>query len=391
MRTSLAAALAAGLMIAAPITSVAAAPGSPGSPSYATSPSDTGSPSDVGTGPIGGPLLDSTGVVVQSLPGAPSLPSGLGMGSWLVADADTGEVLAAKAPHERFLPASTLKTLTAVTLIPRLSPTQTQKPSYNDVAVDGSKVGLVTGFPYTVDTLFTAMLVVSGNDAADTLADAAGGVPQTVGLMNAEAKHLQALDTVARTPSGLDAPGESSSAYDLALIAREGLSMPEFRHYISVVHATVPAPRRQHFEIYTHNRLLTTYRGDIGVKNGYTVAAGGTYVGAATRGGHTIIVTLMHANPDFWPQAKQLLDWGFAAEGKVVPVGTLVAPVDPNARPAVEKVQARPVVAAADRRAPASSGVASWEIALLAMSASTAVIATLRRLRRRPRLRLPPL
>ena len=382
MRKSLAAALAAGLMIAAPITSAAAA---------LASPYDAGSPHDDSTGPIGGPRLGSGGLVVQALPGAPALPTDLTMGSWLVADADTGEVLATKAPHERFLPASTLKTLTAVTLIPRLSPTQTQKPTFNDVAVDGSKVGLVAGYPYTVDTLFTAMLVVSGNDAADTLADAAGGIPATVRMMNAEAKHLQALDTVARTPSGLDAPGESSSAYDLALIAREGLSMPEFRHYISVVKATVPAPRRQHFQIYTHNRLLTTYRGDIGVKNGYTVAAGGTYVGAATRGGHTIIVTLMHANPDFWGQARQLLDWGFAAEGKVVPVGTLVAPVDPNARPVVEKVQAAPVVATDRRSTPASGGVASWEIALLAVSASTAVMVTLRRLRRRPRLSLPPL
>jgi len=376
MRTPFLAALTAGLMIAAPMTSAAAAPAIP----Y-----------DGSDGPIGGPLLASTGVVVQRLPGAPQIPGGLDMGSWLVADADTGEVLAAKAPHERFLPASTLKTLTAVTLIPRLSPKQVQKASYDDVAVDGSKVGLVTGYPYTVDTLFTALMVVSGNDAAGALAEAAGGMSRTVGLMNAEAAHLQALDTVARTPSGLDAPGESSSAYDLALIAREGLSMPAFRRYIGTVRATVPAPRRRHFEIYTHNRLLTTYRGDIGIKNGYTVKAGGTYVGAATRGGHTIIVTLMHANPNFWSQAKELLDWGFAAEGKVVPVGTLVAPVDPNARPVVEKVQAKPVVAA-DRREPSSSGgVASWEIALLAMSTSTAVVVTLRRLRRRPRLTLPPI
>jgi serine-type D-Ala-D-Ala carboxypeptidase (penicillin-binding protein 5/6) len=244
MRTSLLAALTAGLMIAAPMTSAAAS---------SASPYDDGQ-----TGPLGGPMLGTTGVVVQRLPGAPALPGGLDMGSWLVADADTGEVLAAKAPHERFLPASTLKTLTAVTLIPRLSPTQVQKASYTDVSVDGSKVGLVTGYPYTVDMLFTALLVVSGNDAADALAEAAGGIPHTVALMNAEAKHLQALDTVARTPSGLDAPGESSSAYDLALIAREGLSMPAFRHYIGTVHATVPAPRRRHFEIYTHNRLLTS-------------------------------------------------------------------------------------------------------------------------------------
>jgi D-alanyl-D-alanine carboxypeptidase (penicillin-binding protein 5/6) len=213
----------------------------------------------------------------------------------------------------------------------------------------------------------------------------------TIGLMNAEAHHLQARDTVARTPSGLDAPGETSSAYDLALVARAGLQMPAFRHYVGTVRSFVPMGHGKHFEIYTHNRLLTTYRGDIGIKNGYTVKAGGTYVGAATRNGHTLIVTLMHANPDFWPQARALLDWGFKAEGHVLPVGTLVDPVDPHAK-ALSQVQARPVVSLSRRPHEASSGgVQAWEIALLATSTALAVVVTLRRVRRRPRLSLPPL
>jgi D-alanyl-D-alanine carboxypeptidase (penicillin-binding protein 5/6) len=340
---------------------------------------------------VGGPLLGSTAVVVSPLPGAPALPSGLDMGSWLVADADTGDVLAAKAPHARFLPASTLKTLTAVTLLPLLDPAATTVASQADAAVDGSKVGLVPGMRYTLDTLFTAMLVVSGNDAADALAEAAGGIPHTVDLMNAEARHLQAYDTVARTPSGLDGPGESTSAYDLALIARAGLAMPAFRHYVGIVRSTVPAPHHKHFQIYTHNRLLTTFRGDIGVKNGYTVRAGGTYVGAATRGGHTIIVTLMHAPPDFWPQAKALLTWGFAARGQVEPIGTLVGPAVPATR---TQVHASPVVAVSSpRRAEGPGGdVPPWEIATLAGSAGILVVSLTRRLRRRRRrLALPPL
>jgi D-alanyl-D-alanine carboxypeptidase (penicillin-binding protein 5/6) len=207
--------------------------------------------------------------------------------------------------------------------------------------------------------------------------------------MNAEARHLQANDTVARTPSGLDAPGESSSAYDLALIGRAGLQLPAFRRYIGVVRTYFPAPHGKRFEIYTHNRLLTSYRGDIGVKNGYTVAAGATYVGAATRGGHTIIITLMHANPNFWPQARALLDWGFRADGKVIPVGT---PIDPNARPVTSNVQARPVVALPQQQGSSSSGgVATWQIVVLAVSTAAAVTVTVRRLRRRPRLSLPPL
>ena len=341
---------------------------------------------------VGGPQLATDGVALSARPGAPALPTGLGMGSWLVADADTGAVLAAKAPHRRFLPASTLKTLTAITLLPMLDPAQTTVASPADASVDGSKVGLVPGMRYTVDTLFTAMLVVSGNDAADALAEAAGGIPHTVDLMNAEALHLQAYDTVARTPSGLDAPGETTSAYDLALIARAGLAMPAFRHYVSIVRSTVPAPHHKHFQIYTHNRLLTTFAGDIGIKNGYTVRAGGTYVGAATRGGHTILVTLMNAPPNFWPQAKALLSWGFRARTSVDPVGTLVGPA---AAPTVHTdVHARPVVAVdgTRRRAGVAADVPAWEVGVLAASAAVMVLVSTRRLRRRrSRLSLPPL
>jgi D-alanyl-D-alanine carboxypeptidase (penicillin-binding protein 5/6) len=340
---------------------------------------------------VGGPQLAGTGVLVDPLPGAPALPSNLTAGSWLVADADTGAILATKAPHERFLPASTLKTLTAVTLLPMLDPNAVQKISYDDAAVDGSKVGLVPGGRYKIDTLFTSLLVVSANDAADALAEAAGGLSHTVDLMNAEAQHLQAFDTVARTPSGLDAPGESSSAYDLALIGRAGLAMPDFRHYIGIVTSNVPAPHNKHFQIYTHNHLLTTFRGDIGIKNGYTVKAGATYIGAATRGGHTIIITLMHDQPSFWAEARALLTWGFAARDKVTPVGQLVDPAQPAAATSTTGgVTAHPLLQLAAKGS--GGGIASWEIAALSVSAATMVAVTTRRLRRRrSRLALPPL
>lgn len=341
--------------------------------------------------PVGGPLLTGHGVIVQPLAGAPALPTDLTSSSWLVADLDTGQVLAAKAPHQRFLPASTLKTLTAVTLIPKLDRNRMVKASYQDAVVDGSKVGLVPGMRYSVRKLFTAMLVVSGNDAADALAEAAGGIGKTVRMMNAEATHLQAYDTFARTPSGLDGPGESSSAYDLALIARAGLAMPDFRQYVGTVKGTMPAPHHKHFQIYTHNQLLTTYRGDIGVKNGYTVAANATYVGAATRNGHTIVITLMHANPNFWPEARSLLNWGFAAEGKVQPIGQLVDPQQAapatQAQPDRTRSQTTLVLSAHRGR----STVPLWQIAALGASAAVAAVVTARRLRRSSRLSLPPL
>jgi serine-type D-Ala-D-Ala carboxypeptidase (penicillin-binding protein 5/6) len=342
----------------------------------------------VGSGPVGGPMLGTHGVVVQALPGAPQLPKGVSASSWLVADADTGEVLAAKAPHARHLPASTLKVLTAVTLLPRLDPARMVRASWNDAATGGSKVGLVPGMKYSVDTLFTSMLVVSANDAAGALAEAAGGIRPTVALMNATARHLQAFDTRARTPSGLDGPGESSSAYDLALLARAGLAMPAFRHYVGIVSSHVPAPHHKHYQIYTHDELLTSYRGMIGGKNGYTVAASGTFVGAARRHGHTILISLMHAPPDFWPQAKSLLDWGFKADGRVVPVGHLVDPPTSHVKLRAQSSKTTVVLSAHHDGSP----VPGWQLGVLAVSAAVAVGVTVRRWRYRAhRLSLPPL
>lgn len=341
---------------------------------------------------VGGSLLAGTGIVAPSGPGVPPLPTDLASSSWLVADMTTGAVLAAKDPHGRFLPASTLKVLTALTLIPRLDPATKVAPTEADAGVDGTKVGLVPNFPYTVGQLFTAMLVDSANDAADTLATAYGGIPATLAAMNAEAHQLQADDTWAGTPSGLDAPGESSSAYDLALIARAAMALPAFRGYVQTRRAFIPAPGGSHIEIDTHNYLLTTYPGDLGVKNGYTIAAQATYIGAATRGGHTILITLMHATPDFWPEARSLLDWGFAADGKVTPVGRLVRPL-PTGPPAGTSAATR-LVAAPRRRpeAAAASGLGTVPAALGVVGAVVLALGNLRRivlrrLRRRRRWR----
>jgi len=171
------------------------------------------------------------------------------------------------------------------------------------------------------------MLVVSGNDAAVSIGDAIGGGSTAIARMNAEAAHLQARDTVAHTTNGLDAPGQTSSAYDLALIFRAGLASWRFRYYVGLHSAVFPLANGKSYRIYTHDRLLNTYPGMIGGKNGYTIAANASYVGAATRGKHTIIVAVMRDVPNFWPEVTNLLNWGFAADGHVAPVGHLVVPL----------------------------------------------------------------
>jgi len=268
--------------------------------------------------------LATRGTVVAA--GAPALPATVAA-SWLVADLDTREVLAARDPHGRYAPASTLKALTAHTVIPQLDPLALVTPTFADLNVEGSKVGLVQNQRYTVQELLTATLVVSGNDAANALATANGGVAKTVAEMNAEAKRLRAFNTHAVNTNGLDAPGQVSSAYDLALIGRAAMQQPAFRQYVKIKRSSIRGTGDKSIAISTHNKLVWNYPGAIGIKNGYTSRARATFIGAATREGRTLIVTMMKTNPRYWPEAASLLDWGFAAVAAgAQPVGTLVEP-----------------------------------------------------------------
>jgi D-alanyl-D-alanine carboxypeptidase (penicillin-binding protein 5/6) len=268
--------------------------------------------------------------------GAPRLPAGISARAWVVADLDTGEVLGARNAHGRYPPASTQKWLTALTLLPKL-PDRRKKivATDADVDVDGTRVGLVANGRYTIDLLFQSMLMASGNDAANALARVAGSVPSTVAAMNAEAEHLQAYDTHAATPSGLDGPHQLTSPYDLALVARAALARPDFRRYTAQTRGTIPAQSTKYhaFEFANDNKLLYNYPGAFGGKNGFTDAAHHTFIGAAKRGNRRLIVTMMygeHKPDNISLQAGRMLDWGFALSRSAEPVGTLVPPADPS-------------------------------------------------------------
>lgn len=277
---------------------------------------------------IGGEGLSSPDVVVQPLPDAAPLPE-VKAETWIVADATTGEVLAAKGAHVQRAPASTLKTLLALTVMPQHSPDETWVAGPKVGRVDGSRVGLTTGRTYTLDQLWYAVFLPSANDAAVAVAKLNGGVGQTVDQMNATAQRLQAHDTVARTPNGLDQPGQVSSAYDLALIARAGMQRPDFAKYAGTARFTFPdrVGDGSHTIVTTNRLLLHGYPGMLGVKTGFTTRAGRTYVGAARRGDTTIIVALMGIHESSEKAARDLLGWAFRNHGRVTPIGTLVNPV----------------------------------------------------------------
>ncbi|MCU1592025.1 MAG: peptidase D-alanyl-D-alanine carboxypeptidase 1 [Frankiales bacterium] len=277
--------------------------------------------------------------------GAPALPTGLTGVSFLVADLDTGDILAAKDAHHRLLPASTLKILTGLTLIPRVPKFSTVVPTFDDVNIEGSRVGIIEKHQYPAYQIFRAMLMVSGNDAANAAATAAGGQAETARLMNEEARRIGALDTHAVNPSGLDAAEQKTTAYDLALIGRAAMQLPDFRAYVATKRSTINGKDGHPLRVSSHDKLLWNYDGAIGIKNGYTVKAGATFVGAATRGGHTLIVTVMHAQARVWPEVAHLMDWGFAAEAAgAASLGRLP---DPPGQPVVGDVRAAKVRAAA--------------------------------------------
>jgi D-alanyl-D-alanine carboxypeptidase (penicillin-binding protein 5/6) len=280
---------------------------------------------------VGGPRLATRGVVVAA--GAPPLPAGLAAAGWLVADAGTGAVLAARDPHGRYYPASTLKTLTLLTLQPLLSPRRIVVGTTEDENIEGSRVGLVRGGRYPVSLLFQALILQSGNDAANALARAAGGVDVTLRAMNETAASIGAYDTVAGTPSGLDVAGQSSSPYDLALIFRALLARPTAAAVLRTPTAQIPGVpgRNAGYQIQNQDPLLKAYPGNLGGKTGFTDAARHTFVTAAERHGHRLVVSVM--DTERLPlraadQAARLLDWGFSVPAGTPGVGTLVTPAD---------------------------------------------------------------
>ncbi|MEU0964799.1 D-alanyl-D-alanine carboxypeptidase [Streptomyces sp. NPDC005917] len=330
------------------------APAALAAPTPSTSPSAT-PPAHMST--VGGTRLGQPGTQVGLAAGVPVLPKDITARSWIVSDAESGEVLAAHNAHWRLPPASTLKMLFADTVLPRFPKSTAHKVVPTDLADMGagsSLVGIKEGQTYTVHDLWLGVFLRSGNDAVHVLSAMNGGVEQTVQDMQSHADDLQALDTHVVSPDGYDAAGQVSSAYDLSLFARSGLQKKDFREYCSTVRAAFPGETRnakgksvrESFEIQNTNRLLSgdtdvpVYQGIAGVKNGNTTNAGATFTGVAERNGKVLLVTVMNPEKkehnEVYKETAKLFDWGFQAVGKTTPVGELVPPkgaVDSTAQP----------------------------------------------------------
>ena len=293
-----------------------------------TSPGSVPQPGSQAARTIGGPLMASRGLVVHQPPGGGMTLPDIPASAWVIANANTGQVLAARDPHGEFAPASTLKVLTAVTLIPLLNPDAMITATPLATSQEPTSAYLITGRHYQVADLFRALLLISANDAAVALTQATGSFTKGMALINAEARRLRAYDVVAKLPNGLPAAGQVTSAYDEALIARQALAMPAFMKYDSTLRARLELKPGDWESLVNQNYLLTQYRGGIGGKLGWTVRSEATYVGLARRNGVTLIATVLHCTSlQEITSAEKLLNWGFAMNGKVQPVGELVPPL----------------------------------------------------------------
>ena len=222
-------------------------------------------------------------------------------------DGYSGETLWEKDPDTPALIASTTKIMTALVVLERCGLGDMVEVPPEAAGVEGSSMYLRAGETLTVEDLLYGLMLASGNDAAAALAIHTAGSPEAfTALMNEKAAELGLRDMHFANPHGLDSPENYASPRSLGRLTMAAMDNPDFR-------AIVSTRRRNAGDrvLVNHNKLLGQYPGAVGVKTGYTRAAGRILVGAAEREGRRLISVTLSA-PDDWEDHRKLLDYGFS-------------------------------------------------------------------------------
>ena len=240
-------------------------------------------------------------------------PLGISAQAYVQMEADTGKVLLSKNGDEKRPIASTTKIMTTLLCLESGGLDDWFVVDPEAIRVEGSSMGLQEGDVVTKRMLCYGMLLPSGNDAANaTAVRLAGSIPEFAKLMNARAARIGMTHTCFVTPSGLDAEGHGASARDMGLLARTAMQNPDFRAICSQSRAEVcfgnPPYNRW---LKNTNKLLTMYEGVVGIKTGFTDAAGRCLVSFCERDGVSLLCVTLHAKDD-WNDHMKLYDYGFA-------------------------------------------------------------------------------
>ena len=226
-----------------------------------------------------------------------------------VLEASTGRVLYAHNEHEQLPMASTTKIMTALLALESGDMDAPVTCSPNAYGVPGTSIYLSLGETLSMGDMVTGLMLASGNDAAVAIAEHLGGsIEGFAQKMNARAQEIGAMDTNFITPHGLPMEGHYTTAYDLALIAREAMQRLDFRELVSTQRATIPWADHDYDRVLNNkNKLLSTYEGATGIKTGYTRAAGRCLAFGARREGMELIGVVLNCG-DWFDESARLLD-----------------------------------------------------------------------------------
>jgi serine-type D-Ala-D-Ala carboxypeptidase (penicillin-binding protein 5/6) len=231
--------------------------------------------------------------------------------SFVIMDAKTGRILLSLNPHLFFPPASTLKVMTAMSVVQHLKMDDKVRVSRYAASAPPSKIGIKPGETYTVQDLLYALLLKSGNDAARALAEKVSGSEAAFARqLTREVRHWGAYRTTCATANGLPADNQYSTAQDLALMFRRAMRDPELAKIMATKYYTIQGGR----ELRNHNRFLFTTPLAVAGKTGYTRASKHTYVGMFKNGNHEIIVAMLGSKKK-WADLRPLIEKGFELEG----------------------------------------------------------------------------
>ncbi|MDD2189886.1 MAG: D-alanyl-D-alanine carboxypeptidase [Syntrophomonas sp.] len=247
----------------------------------------------------------------------------------IVIDANTGKVLYDKNMNDQRYPASTTKVITALLALDNLDLSKTVTIDAETPFTEGSRVYLLEGERVTVEQILYALLLESANDAAVALGkEIAGSIPAFAEMMNQKAVELGAKNTNFVNPNGLHDDNHLSTAYDLAMIAKEAMKNEKFRELVTTYRYVIPATNMQETRyLYNTNRLIydeitkvtvngaqraAKYEGSTGIKTGYTSKAGGCLIAGAKRGDTELISVVMKSTDEGrFADSIALLDYAF--------------------------------------------------------------------------------
>ncbi|MBN7773058.1 D-alanyl-D-alanine carboxypeptidase family protein [Clostridium aminobutyricum] len=234
-------------------------------------------------------------------------------------DGTSGEILYEKNAETKAYPASTTKIMTALLTIERVEElhsdlTQKVKIPADAVGVEGSSIYLAPGEAVSIEDLLYGLMLRSGNDAAVALADIIGGNQEHFAeMMNERAQELGCKGTNFLNPNGLYDDNHYTTAYDMALIAKEAMKNETFRRISAAESWEASREPDKYNYFYNKNKVVHQYEGGNGVKIGYTKASGRTLVASAERDGRLMICVVMGA-PDWFNDAYALMNYGFEAD-----------------------------------------------------------------------------